>query len=106
MHHSNAGVGTGDPHYRAISVHGHRAGGGFDFQSVGDYLLLEIGPENSQLQGRMDRWTFNPFTVHESFAFGEPGSFAYQVLCVFRRLTSSAGPVLLRLVKGVFSGNL
>ena len=83
MYLSNTGRGSGDPHYRAISVHGHRGGKNFDYQPVGDYLLLRAGPKSSQLQGRLDGWTRNTlFTVHESFAFGEPGSFAYQVYCV------------------------
>ena len=71
--------GWGDPHYR--DVNGRR----FDFHGDGEFLLLEIGPERSQLQGILSRLgtSTSGVAVHRSFAFGEPGIFAYQVNLVF-----------------------
>ena len=64
-----------------------RREGEFDIHTEGEFLLMEIGPERSQLQGILNRWRrgSNPNgpAVHVSFAFGEPGSFAYQVSLVF-----------------------
>ena len=72
--------GIGDPHYRAVT--GRR----FDFHGDGEFLLLEIGPERSQLQGILSRLrrSRRGVAVHRSFAFGEPGRFAYQVSLVLR----------------------
>ena len=72
--------GTGDPHYLDIAQNY------FHFHGKGEFLLMEIGPERSQLQGFLRRtWPLeNPkdVTGHMSFAFGEPGHFAYQVSIV------------------------
>ena len=65
----------GEPHY--IDVTGKR----FEFHDQGEFLLLEMGPKHSQLQAIVN-YLYGPtrdVTVHRSFAFGEPGSFAYQV---------------------------
>ena len=77
--------GTGDPHYRAVT--GRR----FDFHGDGEFLLLEIGPECSQIQGILSRRrrSRRDVAVHRSFAFGEPGRFAYQVSLVFLSLRNS-----------------
>ena len=77
--------GTGDPHYRAVT--GRR----FDFHGDGEFLLLEIGPERSQIQGIVSRLrrSRRGAAVHRSFAFGEPGRFAYQVSLVFLPLRNS-----------------
>ena len=73
-------IGWGDPHY--IDVTRHK----FDFHREGEFLLLEIGPERSQLQGVLSRLgrSTGGVAVHTSFAFGEPGRFAYQVSLVLR----------------------
>ena len=78
-HHYFAGHGWGDPHYRDVT------GRYFDFHGDGEFLLLEIGSERSQLQGILDRLgrSTRGVAVHRSFAFGEPGKFAYQVSLVF-----------------------
>ena len=68
--------GVGALHYRDVS------GKFFDFHSDGQYLLLEMGPEHSQLQGILQRgWLYRAEYISRqtSFAFGEPGNFAYQV---------------------------
>ena len=68
--------GVGALHYRDVS------GKFFDFHSDGQYLLLEMGPEHSQLQGILQTgWLYRAEYISRqtSFAFGEPGNFAYQV---------------------------
>ena len=74
--------GLGDPHYRDVT------GRSFDYHGDGEFLLLEIGPERSQLQGILSRLgrSTSGVAVHRSFAFGEPGRFAYQVSLVFPSL--------------------
>ena len=74
--------GVGEPHYLNVP---QRC---FDFQGQGDFLLIEIGPERSQLQGFLKLVMSQQFskdvTAQISFAFGEPKKFAYQVRqCVF-----------------------
>lgn len=72
------GWGTGDPHYRSVT--GRR----FDYHDDGEFLLIEVGSERSQVQGILSRLsTRRRAAVHRSFAFGEPGKFAYQVSKVF-----------------------
>lgn len=69
----------GEPHY--IDVTGKR----FDYHDQGEFLLLEMGPKHSQLQAIVN-YLIDPtidITVHRSFAFGEPGRFAYQVSIIF-----------------------
>ena len=75
------GWGCGDPHYRSVT--GRR----FDYHGDGEFLLIEIGSERSQVQGILTRLgrRGRP-AVHRSFAFGEPGRFAYQVRLVFTSL--------------------
>ena len=72
------GHGTGDPHYRDVT------GRQFDFHGDDEFLLIEIGPDRSQLQGILSRLgsSTSGVAVHRSFAFGEPGRFAYQVSLV------------------------
>lgn len=69
--------GTGDPHYLNVPQRY------FDFHGQGDFRLIEVGPEHSQLQGFlklvMSPWLRDDVTAHISFAFGEPEKFAYQV---------------------------
>ena len=69
------GHGTGDPHYRDVT------GRHFDYHGDGEFLLLEVGSDRSQLQGILSRLgsSTSGVAVHRSFAFGEPGRFAYQV---------------------------
>ncbi len=80
----HAAQGTGDPHYRAVT------GRHFDYHGEGEFLLMEIGPERSQLQGVLKKLGPYNYAWHISFAFGEPGNFAYQVrmaqlqFCVYR----------------------
>ena len=73
------GHGTGDPHYRDVT------GRQFDFHGDDEFLLIEIGPDRSQLQGILSRLgsSTSGVAVHRSFAFGEPGRFAYQVSLVY-----------------------
>ena len=82
--------GIGDPHYRAVT--GRR----FDFHGDGEFLLLEIGPERSQLQGILSRLrrSRRGVAVHRSFAFGEPGRFAYQVSVMFIAFFSQRSAVV------------
>ena len=70
--------GCGDPHYRSVT--GRR----FDFHGDDEFLLIEIGSERSQLQGVLSTLgrSTRKVAVHRSFAFGEPGKFAYQVSSV------------------------
>ena len=73
-------IGWGDPHY--IDVTRHK----FDYHGEGEFLLIEIGPECSQLQGVLSKLgrSRRGVAVHTSFAFGEPERFAYQVSLVLR----------------------
>lgn len=67
----HAGGGTGDPHY--INMFRQR----FDFHANGEYLLMEAGPDRSQVQGHLQKSGYP--ALHRAFAFGEPGRYAYQV---------------------------
>ena len=71
--------GTGHPHYKDVT------GRVFDYHDEGEFLLIEIGQERSQLQGVLSRLgrSTSSVAVHRSFAFGEPGRFAYQVSVMF-----------------------
>ena len=78
----SSAMAWGGGHY--IDVTGKR----FDYRDQGEFLLLEMGPEHSQLQAVLNylySWNSRWFSVsvHRSFAFGEPGSFSYQVSVVF-----------------------
>ena len=55
----------------------------FDFHGEGEFLLMELHPERSQLQVLKRRVVHRRYSVHVSCAFGEPGRFAYQVSLVF-----------------------
>ena len=70
--------GTGDPHYQNVLLER------FDIHDDGEFLLLEImNQERSQLQAIIRTLDIPDIddkpAIHISFAFGEPGMFAYQV---------------------------
>ena len=81
--------GWGDPHYRDVT------GRHFDYHGDGEFLLLEVGPERSQLQGVLSRLrrSTRGVAVHRSFAFGEPGKFAYQVSPSLRNSRKRYAPI-------------
>ena len=76
------GWGCGDPHYKSVT--GRR----FDFHGDDEFLLIEIGSERSQVQGILSRLGRRRPAVHRSFAFGEPGRFAYQVSLALGKCTT------------------
>ena len=80
--------GTGDPHYQNVLLES------FDIHGDGEFLLLELmSPERSQLQAIIKTLDIPDIddkpAIHISFAFGEPGTFAYQVSLLFFLSVSS-----------------